>query len=96
MQIFYHKVVTMSEGHKVPHHGEHQPRDVEGGAEAEDGLGPGQVNHWGEEVFQVSAIITTSLAKGSHTKNYKILAIVWNGGGGGGQQWSKLFFKVMG
>ena len=46
--------VTVSQGDQEPEGGEDQPGEVERGAEPEQGPRPGQVNHWGEEVFQVS------------------------------------------
>ena len=46
--------VTVSQGDEEPDCGEYEPGEVERGAEPEQGPRPGQVNHWGEEVFQVS------------------------------------------
>ena len=46
----------MCEDDEVPDAGEHDPGDDERGGEAEQRPGPRQVDHRGEEVFQVSVI----------------------------------------
>ena len=44
--------VTMGENDEVPEASKDDPGDDEGGGEAEQGPGPGQVDHRGEEVFE--------------------------------------------
>ena len=44
--------VPVGEHHQVPDGREEGPRDQEGGGEAEQGPGPGKVDHRGEEVLQ--------------------------------------------
>ena len=36
-----------------PDEGEHDPGEVEGGSEAQQCPGPGEVDHWGEEIFEI-------------------------------------------
>ena len=48
------ELVTVGQGYQEPNHWENEPGQVEGSAEPEQRPRPGQVNHWGEEVFQVS------------------------------------------
>ena len=42
----------MGENDEVPDAGKHDPGDDEGGGKAEQGPGPGQVDHGGEEVLE--------------------------------------------
>ena len=42
----------MCENNEVPDPGKDDPGDDEGGGKAEQGPGPGQVDHRGEEVFE--------------------------------------------
>ena len=44
--------ITMGENDEVPDAGKDDPGDDEGGGEAEQGPGPRQVDHGGEEVFE--------------------------------------------
>ena len=44
--------VTMGENDEVPDAGKDDPGDDEGGGEAEQGPGPGEVDHRGEEVLE--------------------------------------------
>ena len=47
----------MMEHHKIPDDGKQKPRDKEGGSKGAESQWPGHVDHWYEEIFQVSAKI---------------------------------------
>ena len=52
--------IAVAEGEGVPQPCEHQPGHHEGGREAEEGGGPGEVDHGYEEIFQVPEQDTVS------------------------------------
>ena len=55
--------VTMAVGEEVPGHSEHRPGDVEGGGEAEDGPGPGELYGRAEEILQEPVLLLSSLGQ---------------------------------
>ena len=55
--------VSMVEGEEVPDHREHRPGHVEGGGEAEDGPGPGQLDGGGEEILEEPVLLASILSQ---------------------------------
>ena len=51
----------MGEGQEVPDHREHGPGHVEGGGEAEDDPGPGELYGRAEEILQEAVLLLGSL-----------------------------------
>ena len=55
--------VSMVESEEVPDHREHRPGHVEGGGEAEDGPGPGQLYGRGEEILEEPVLLSSILSQ---------------------------------
>ena len=47
-------MLTMIEHHRIPDDCKKEPGDEEGGSKGAERERPGHVNHWYEEIFQVS------------------------------------------
>ena len=49
--------LTMAVEDEEPDQGKNNPGEIEGGSEAKQCPGPGEIYHWGKEIFQIPTIL---------------------------------------